>query len=170
VIKIAGRINSKIVFKREGSVTEIRRIEDQLKRSLEGEAWHGPALRELLAGVTAKQAAAKPLAGAHSIWEIVLHIIGSEGLVCERLEGKPTVLSPDEDWPPVTETSDEAWRATLEMLTAVHQKLQRLVLKAQENRLDEPIVEGGSSTYVTLHGIVQHNIYHAGQIALLKKA
>jgi hypothetical protein len=61
-------------------MSEIHRIADQLKRSLEGEAWHGPALRELLSGVTAKQAAARPLAGAHSIWEIVLHIIGSEGL------------------------------------------------------------------------------------------
>lgn len=55
------------------------------------------------------------------------------------------------------------------MLTDVHQKLQRLVLRASEHSLDEPIVEGASSTYITLHGIVQHNIYHAGQIALLKK-
>jgi hypothetical protein len=89
--------------------------------------------------------------------------------VCKRLEGKPRVLSPEEDWPPVTGTSDDAWKATLEMLTEVHQGLQRLVLKAPENRLDEPIVEGASSSYVTLHGIVQHNIYHAGQIVLLKK-
>jgi uncharacterized damage-inducible protein DinB len=150
-------------------MSEIHRIADQLRRSMEGEAWHGPALRELLAGVPAKQAAAKLLPGAHSIWEIVLHIIGSEGLVCERLEGRPRVLSPDEDWPPVAETSDDAWKATLEMLTDVHQKLQRLVLNAPQNGLDAPITEGASSTYVTLHGIVQHNIYHAGQIALLKK-
>jgi len=136
---------------------------------MEGEAWHGPALRELLADVTAQQAAAKPLAGAHSIWEIVLHVIGSEGLVCERLEGKPGVLSPEEDWPPVMETSDEAWRAALQALTDVHQKLQQLLLSVPENRLAEPIVEGASSTYVNVHGIVQHNIYHAGQIAVLKK-
>ena len=150
-------------------MTEIRRIADQLKRSLEGEAWHGPALRELLADVTPRQAAAKPLAGAHSIWEIVLHIIGSGGLVCERLEGKPRVFSPEEDWPPVIDTSDEAWRAALQALTDVHQKLQRLLLSVPENRLDEPIVKGASSIYVTLQGIVQHNIYHAGQIAVLKK-
>ena len=55
-------------------MTEIERIEDQLKRSLEGEAWHGPALEELLADVRAEQAAAKPVPPAHSIWEIVLHI------------------------------------------------------------------------------------------------
>ena len=150
-------------------MSEIHRIADQLKRSLQGEAWHGPALGELLAGVTAKQAAAKPLADAHSIWEIVLHIIGSEELVCERLEGKPRVLSPDEDWPPIRETSDEAWKTTLEMLTEVHQKLQRSVLEVPENRLEKPVVEGASSTYVTLHGMVQHTIYHAGQIARLKK-
>jgi uncharacterized damage-inducible protein DinB len=149
-------------------MNEINRIADQLRRSLEGEAWHGPALLEVL-GVNAKQAASRLLAGAHSIWEIVLHIVGSEILVCERLEGKPKTLSPGEDWPPVTETSDEAWRRTLEMLTDAHEKLQQLMLTASEDSLDQPIVEGASSTYITLHGIVQHNIYHAGQIALLKK-
>lgn len=150
-------------------MSEINRIADQLKRSLEGEAWHGPALRELLAGVNAKQAAAKPLAGAHSIWEIVLHIISDEALVRDRLEGTPRVLSPEEDWPPVADTSDEAWTRTLEMLSNAHEKLQRLLLKVSDSSLDQPIVEGASSIYVTLHGIVQHNIYHAGQIALLKK-
>jgi hypothetical protein len=150
-------------------MSEINRIADQLKRSLEGEAWHGPALGELLVGVNAKQAAAKQLAGAHSIWEIVLHIISSEEVVCDRLEGSLTVLSPDEDWPRVGETRDEAWTRTVEMLSNVHEKLQRLVLKVSESSLDQPVVKGASSTYVTLHGIVQHNIYHSGQIALLKK-
>jgi hypothetical protein len=153
-----GHSEYEIIFYPERAMSEIHRIGDQLRRSLEGEAWHGPALRELLAGVTAKQAAAKLRPGAHSFWEIVLHIIGSEGLVCERLQGRPRVLSPEEDWPLVSETSDDAWKATLEMLTDVHQKLERLVLNAPENGLDEPIVEGTSSTYVTLHGIVQHNI------------
>src|ERR1043166_642242 len=150
-------------------MTENKRIADQLKRAFEGEAWHGPALSELLVNVTAREAAAKPLPGAHSVWEIVLHIIGTEGLVCERLEGKPRVLSTEEDWPPVRETSDEAWRATLQTLNDVHERLQRLVLLAPEDRLDEPIVQGFSSIYATLHGAVQHNLYHAGQIAVLKK-
>ncbi|MCI0697307.1 hypothetical protein L0337_35545 [candidate division KSB1 bacterium] len=52
---------------------EIKRIADQLKRAHEGEAWHGPSLRELLAGVTSEMAASKTLARAHNIWEIVLH-------------------------------------------------------------------------------------------------
>ena len=62
-------------------MTEIERIEDQLKRSLEGEAWHGPAVEELLVDVTAGQAAAKPAPSVHSVWEIVLHIISTQQLV-----------------------------------------------------------------------------------------
>ena len=53
-------------------MSEIKRINDQLKRAFEGTAWHGPSVSEVLAGVTAEQAAAHPIAGAHSIWEIVL--------------------------------------------------------------------------------------------------
>jgi hypothetical protein len=87
-------------------MTEIERIEDQLKRSLEGEAWHGPAVEELLSDVTAERAAAKPAPSVHSVWEIVLHIISDQRLVCERLQGKPTVLPAEEDWPPITDQSE----------------------------------------------------------------
>jgi uncharacterized damage-inducible protein DinB len=148
---------------------EIERIEDQLGRSLEGEAWHGPALRELLLDVTAEEAAAE-LPGVHSIWEIVLHIIGSERLVCERLQGKPTILPPEEDWPSVLDKSDTAWRNTVKALEVIHGTLRRAVLRQLDSQLEEPIVEGFSSLYVTLHGTVQHNLYHGGQIAALKKA
>jgi hypothetical protein len=55
--------------------TEVSRLDDQLKRALEGEAWHGPSVLESLAGISAAQAAIHPIAGAHSIWELVLHIL-----------------------------------------------------------------------------------------------
>src|SRR2546426_3565909 len=150
-------------------MTEIERIEDQLKRSLEGEAWHGPALEELLVDVTAEQAAASPLPSVHSMWEIVQHIISNQRLVCERLQGKPTVLPPEEDWPLITDQSEAAWTATKRELRDIHERLRQAVRLLDERRLEEPIVEGFSSIYVTLHGTVQHNLYHGGQIAVLKK-
>jgi len=149
---------------------EIERIEDQLRRSLDGEAWHGPALRELLVDVTAEEAAAKPLANAHSIWEIVLHIISAQRLVSERLKGKPTVLAAEEDWPTIPEESAAAWSTTIQELHDTNERLRQAVLQLGDARLDKPIVEGFSSIYVTLHGTVQHNLYHGGQIAVLKKA
>ena len=73
-------------------MTEIERIEDQLRRSIEGDAWHGPALNELLKDVTAEEAAAKPIPHAHSIWEILLHVITDQELVLERLPESPRVI------------------------------------------------------------------------------
>ena len=93
-------------------MTESARIADQLHRAFAGGAWHGPALRQLLRGVTAKQAAARPLAGGHSIWELVLHITAWKKAVRQRVMGRAIELSPREDWPPAGKASAAAWRNT----------------------------------------------------------
>jgi uncharacterized damage-inducible protein DinB len=151
-------------------MTEIERIEDQLRRSIEGDAWHGPALNELLKDLTAAEAAAKPIPHAHSIWEILLHIITDQELVLERLGGKPASYSGEQDWPPVSDESSAAWSAAIRSLNDTNARLRKAILKLDATQLDKPIVEGFSSVYMTLHGDAQHNLYHAGQIALLKKA
>ena len=151
-------------------MTEMERIEDQLRRSVEGEAWHGPALNALLKDVTAEEAAARPIPDAHSIWEILLHIITDQELVLERLAGKPASYSGEQDWPPVRDQSSAAWSSAIRSLNDTSARLRKAILELDSTKLDEPIVEGFSSVYITLHGDVQHNLYHAGQIALLKKA
>ena len=92
-------------------IEEISRIADQLKRAFEGDAWHGPAVLEVLEGVSARPAAAKPIPGAHSIWEIVLHIAAWDGAIRRRMEGQALQLSDEQDFPPVKDTSDAAWRS-----------------------------------------------------------
>jgi uncharacterized damage-inducible protein DinB len=153
-------------------MTEIERILDQLKRAYEGEAWHGPSVREALAGVTAPQARARPLQNAHSIWELVHHIAVWEDAVRRRLEGDRAqiALASPEDWPPINDTSETAWDRAKTALDRGHEVLREAITRLDESRLDEPILEGMSSIYVTLHGIIQHDLYHAGQIAMLKKA
>jgi len=152
-------------------MTELERIRDQLRRSLEGEAWHGPALLEALAGVDAATAAARPVAAAHTIWEIVLHLIATIELVRARLAGEPRKLTPQEDWPsPPADSGDSGWRAVLDRLRQVHATLLDDLTHRDDGELDAPVVPGFSSLYVTLHGLVQHNLYHAGQIVLLAKA
>ncbi len=86
-------------------MNEIERIEQQLKLAFEGGAWHGPGVLETLEGVTAKQAAAHPVAGAHSIWELVVHIAAWEDACRRRLGGDRAELSTAEDWPPITDTT-----------------------------------------------------------------
>ena len=149
---------------------EIKRIDDQLRRAFEGHAWHGPALRELLADVTAEQATARPIPGAHSIWEIALHIAAWHEGVRRRVEGERVELSAEEDWPPVASTSEAAWQDALAMLERTHTELRRTVSRLADARLQEMVVGKDHSVYVMLHGLIQHDLYHAGQIALLKKA
>jgi uncharacterized damage-inducible protein DinB len=152
------------------SIREIERIQDQLRRAFEGDAWHGPAVLELLAEVTAKQAAEHPIPGAHSIWELTLHIAAWESAGRRRLEGDRAQLPTAEDWPAIQETTEEAWQATKAALEKGHREFVEAIARLDDSGLDEPILEELSSRYVTLHGVVQHDLYHAGQIAILKKA
>jgi uncharacterized damage-inducible protein DinB len=151
-------------------MTEVERIVDQLNRAFAGDSWHGPAITEILNGLTAPQAAARPLPSAHSIWELVLHIAAWERACRRRLEGDRAQLSPAEDWPAVTGTDEPAWQNAKEILRQAHEDLRQAVSSLDASKLEQPIVEGLSSVYVTLHGVIQHGLYHAGQIALLKKA
>jgi len=152
-------------------MTETHRINSQLKRAQEGQAWHGPSLHELLDGVTAEQAGARPIPNAHSIWELVNHIITWEQIARRRLEGEGQIEIPDEiNFPPVTDVSEAAWQATLQSLQESHRSLRDAIKKIDDARLEEIAPGTSYSIYFLLHGVIQHDLYHAGQVALLKKA
>ncbi len=153
-------------------MTEATRIADQLRRAFGGEAWHGDSVFEILDGVTAAQAAAHPIKNAHSIWELVLHISAWDGAVLRRMGGVAVELSDAENFPQVTDASETAWRTALARVRRVHEELVAAVATLPESRLYEmvPGKEGAHYTfYYMLHGVAQHELYHAGQIALLKK-
>ncbi len=156
------------------SFKEVDRIKDQFRRAFDGEAWHGPSVLALLNGVIALQAAAHPIPGAHSIWELTLHIEAWERACLRRLNADPAQLSDEEDWRPINDTSEAAWESTKQQLIDTHRKLLEAITSLDESRLNDPIISNAntpySSVYVTLHGGVQHDLYHAGQIAILKKA
>jgi uncharacterized damage-inducible protein DinB len=124
---------------------------------------------EVLADVSAEDAAAHPIADAHSIWEIVLHLVGGYTLVLRRVRGDRAQLSPEEEWPPVAEVSSEAWREIQHTLEQLNQQLQSAVRGFPAERLSQEL---GSqySAYVQFLGAPQHDLYHAGQIVILKKA
>lgn len=151
---------------------EAARIADQLRRAFDGEAWHGDSVFKILEGVTAAQAAARPLPHAHTIWELVLHIAAWDGAVLRGMEGAVVSLSEAENFPPVPDPSEAAWRKALGQLRRVHEELVACVAALPDSRLRE-IVPGKQGEhynfYYLLHGVVQHELYHAGQIALLKK-
>jgi uncharacterized damage-inducible protein DinB len=149
------------------AVAETERIADQLRRMYEGPAWHGPALKELLNGITEQRAAARPIADAHSIWELVLHTTSWMRIARERLSA--TLVrdpSAEENWPPVS----GSWPQALEQLDREFRALESAILSFPESRLTDSAPANEPQTfYVLLQGVVQHVAYHAGQIALLRK-
>ncbi|MBK6316398.1 MAG: DinB family protein [Blastocatellia bacterium] len=151
--------------------TELQRLEEQLERALEGQAWHGPSVLEVLEGVSAHQAAAHPIAGAHSIWESVEHLCSDYGLVLRRLGGDGRQLTESEGWPMVPEPSAESWTESVSRLKQLNAELRLAVGSFPRERLDDPLVpEVPYTAYTQFIGVTQHGLYHAGQMALLKKA
>lgn len=150
-------------------MNQINKILDQLEVNFHGDAWHGPSLVRILAGVTAEQATARPVQDAHSIWELVLHIIAWKDAPRRRLAGEVFEPTPEEDWPEVTDTGNAAWQNTLKELEASHKKLAEAISKLDDSELHQPATGTEYSNYFMIHGVIQHDLYHAGQIALLKK-
>lgn len=158
-------------------MNEIDRIVDQLQREYDGDPWHGSPLLRILDGVTAAQAAAKLVPGAHSIWEIVLHITAWKGEVRRRLTGAPAGEPEEGDWPAVGKPGDERWTEARARLQNVQDQLLAAIKGLPESRLFEPTNDQrdrplgtGVTYYEMLHGLVQHDVYHTGQIAIVKKA
>ena len=151
------------------SKSEAALIAEQLRRAFEGDAWHGPALLELLRGVDAATAAAHPLPDVHSIWELVLHVAAWDVAACRRLDGEKVQLTGTANFPHVPRPTQASWRKDVAQVKRHHDVLVRTVAALPESRLRERVPGKKYDFYHMLHGVAQHELYHAGQIAILKK-
>ena len=151
-------------------MSEVKRVVEELRCAFDGEAWHGPALIEILDGVDAKTAANRPIATAHTIWELVLHIAGWERVVTRRLYGEKLSLSDDENFGHITDFSAAAWNGAVAQLRSTHSELVKTVTSLGEERLKDQVPGKPYDIAFMLHGAAQHAAYHGGQIALLKRA
>jgi uncharacterized damage-inducible protein DinB len=150
---------------------ELTRIEAELRSTFDGPAWHGPAVLELLRDVTPAEAAMRPIAGAHTVWELVLHLTAAYDLVLRRLRGDGRPLTPAEDWPATAKPTDANWQEAIAALRGRNEATRVAVLRFDVARLAQPLVpEPPYTAYEQLIGLTQHDLYHAGQIALLKRA
>ena len=148
-------------------MSETARIADQLRRIYEGPAWLGPNLKDLLVDIGEEHARRRPIEGAHTIWELVLHVATWFRIARERLAATEVrEISDDENWPNVTGT----WQETLAMLEQEERALEDAIHAFPEAKLNNAAMASEPQTfYILLHGTIQHAAYHAGQIALLKK-
>jgi hypothetical protein len=138
-----------------------------LEEGYSKKTWHGPNLRQSLKGVSAKQAAWRPAPGRHNIWELTLHAAYWKYAVRRRLEGtKPGgfILKGSNFFarPEKGKATEAAWRADRALLENEHEAMLESIRKA----LKSPNVE---KRLRMLYGVAFHDVYHAGQIRLLRR-
>ena len=157
-------------------MAEADRLIDQFQRAHDGDPWHGSPITAILEGVTAEQAAKRPPNGAHSIWELVLHATGWRNEVARRAKGEPAGAPAAGDYPAVGDPTPERWKAALAAFDDSHRNLVAVARGMTDEQMWKPTNDPrnrplgtGVTYYELLHGIVQHDAYHAGQIAILKK-
>ena len=155
---------------------EAERLVDQLRRAHDGDPWHGSPIKDVLRGITHEQAARRPPNGAHSIWELVLHMTGWRNEVARRATGEPAREPAAGDWPSIGDPTATRWQETLAAFDAAHERLTTVVRGLSDQRMLQPTNDPrnrelgtGVSYYELLHGIVQHDAYHSGQIAIVRK-
>lgn len=155
---------------------ELNRIIDEFQRVHNGDPWYGSATMDLLKDITPAQADFRASGGLHTIREIVLHIIGWQNEVKSRLEGRSASLPENGDWQAVSAGTEESWKTTVAAFVESHQNLLQALRDKNGFDLDELPDErrdrelgNGVSWYVMLHGLLQHNVYHSGQIGVLRK-
>jgi uncharacterized damage-inducible protein DinB len=153
--------------------TECNRIAYQLASTINGEAWYGDSVREILNGITAGQAKARPIPNAHSIWEIVVHVNAWINFFSGAIQGTPiptwSTMPKEMDWPLVKDTSEQAWKQAVTTFFDEHLRLVKTIKSFGDERL-EVIVPGRTYNFYRLfQSATQHAVYHSGQIALLKK-
>jgi hypothetical protein len=149
-------------------MSEIARITHLLEQIFEGKPYYGPSVLGALEGITANVAAQRPRWSAHSIWDLVAHLTAEldyaraviEGTAGPWIEGETT-------WPAITETSDAAWQKAIQDLKKANRGLVRAVKQLDDAILNEKPIRVRGPFYLMLHGTIQHNVYHAGQISLL---
>jgi uncharacterized damage-inducible protein DinB len=157
-------------------MSEIESLTEDLRHAWSGDPWFGPSLAMLLEGVTAAQAAERPIPGAHTIRELVHHLAAWADEVTRRLAGSPPEMPRAGDWPTGGTDGDAEWPRARAELDRAHAALLAALRRFPPERLDVMVgserdrpLGAGYSYRRMIQGLAEHDAYHAGQIALLKK-
>jgi hypothetical protein len=143
-----------------------------IDEAFEKKAWHGPNLRGTIRGLGAAEAAWRPGPGRHSVWELVVHAAYWKYAVRRRLSGdkRGSFALPGSNWFPRPDAPDEkAWAADVRLLVAEHRKLRGVIAALRDRDLDKAAAGHRTTVRVLVRGIAAHDLYHAGQIQLLKR-
>jgi uncharacterized damage-inducible protein DinB len=150
-------------------------LNERLMQVWAGTPWHGSSSKEILGDLSAEEAAARPLPGAHTIWEITLHMVAWTEEVTSRVRGNHAADPMRGDWPAPTDLGPEAWAAATDELRTARYALLEAIEKAHEENLYMRVSPAGGDPQATavtraqtITGLADHDVYHLGQIAMLK--
>jgi|SRR5271165_1527689 len=149
-------------------MTEVDRILDQYDRAVDGDAWHGDPVWKILEGISAQQAASRVLKREHNIWELVAHITFWETQVYRRISNLPERPIEELNFPAMPEVTAENWKSTLAEFRRSNAEFRQCLSRLEPAQLDQSAPARQKSIYVEVHGVIQHHLYHAGQIAILR--
>ncbi len=145
---------------------------DALDEAFVRRSWHGPNLRGSLRGLRARQAAARPARGRHNIWELTVHAAYWKYAVWRRLTGerRGSFALPGSNWFPCpTPLAQAAWKSAVDLLVSEHRRLCQAVAALPASALSRKSKGGQETNLRLLRGIIAHDLYHAGQIQLVKR-
>ena len=151
--------------------TEIKTLVEQLKDAYEGDPWWGRNAGKLLDEVNEQIAVEKP-SGQHSILELVWHMINWKEFAISRLheiDGKDLYYFESNDWRHLDHAHKSLWHQGVERLRYVHGELINMLEQQSDDLLDQNVAERGYTYRKLFNGILQHDIYHLGQIAYIVK-
>jgi hypothetical protein len=143
-----------------------------LDQAYNRQSWHGTNLRGSIRGVTFRQAARRPEPGRHNIWELVVHAAYWKYAVLRRLTGQKRGSFPLEGsnfFARPVETSDRAWRKDIALLGRMHRDLREAIVALPPAQLHAKAKGAKTTNAFLIQGIAAHDLYHAGQIQLLKR-
>ncbi len=152
---------------------EIQRIRFSFKMAYNGTPWHGNSLLHLVKGVDYQQANQRPIPHTHTIWETIQHILNWREFVVKKLEGDEIFdieLNSPQDWTIIETPIEAKWQSVLSELVANQQVILEILESWEDAQLEELVPGKDYNFYTLLHGIIEHDIYHSGQIALVRKA
>lgn len=150
-------------------MSEVQRILQHYENVLNGEPWYGDPIWQILEGIAPQTAAAPNPSGGHTIWEILMHTTFWEEVAAQRLVGERAGLVAEKNFLATPQPTPSNWSRTLDEFRRSNQKLREAIAKLEVARLDESTAAGKRSFYAEAHGAIEHDIYHAGQVALLRK-
>ncbi len=151
------------------NISETYRITDFLRQTFDGKPWYGPSVMDTLSNLTFEESL-NQLPSSHTVIEILEHMIAWRTFVIKRLQGDTEFeIDQEQSFKHISSLSNESWRDTIQRLNQTQEDLLQILSQTSDEKLDEMVAGREYNFDKMLHGIIHHDIYHIGQIGLLRK-